>query len=71
MERIEIHTEFIRLQDLLKLAGVVPTGGTAKEVVQEGLVTVNGAVCTQRGRKLYPGDCAVFQGIELEVVHAG
>lgn len=71
MEQIEIYTEFIRLQELLKLAGVMPTGGMAKEVIADGLVTVNGTVCTQRGRKLYPGDRAALEGIELVVTHAG
>ena len=56
METITITTEYIKLQDLLKLAGVVYTGGEAKVLIQEGAVTVNGAVCTQRGKKLRPGD---------------
>ena len=53
---IKIHTEFIKLQDLLKFAGAVETGGDAKLIVQEGRVTVNGELCTMRGKKLYPGD---------------
>ena len=58
MERneIKIHTEFIKLQDLLKFAGAVETGGDAKLIIQEGRVTVNGEVCTMRGKKLRPGD---------------
>ena len=70
MEQIGIYTEFIRLQEFLKFAGAVPTGGTAKEVIAEGLVSVNGTTCMQRGRKLHPGDRVSFEGIELEVVHA-
>ena len=50
METITITTEYIKLQDLLKLAGVVYTGGEAKVLIQEGAVTVNGEVCTQRGK---------------------
>ena len=50
METITITTEYIKLQDLLKLAGVVYTGGEAKVLIPEGDVTVNGAVCTQRGK---------------------
>lgn len=53
---IKIETEFIRLDSLLKLAGAVTTGGEAKRLIQEGLVSLNGTPCTQRGRKLYDGD---------------
>ena len=62
METITITTEYIKLQDLLKLAGVVYTGGEAKVLIQEGAVTVNGAVCTQRGKKLFPGDTVTLDG---------
>ena len=55
-EEIRIHTEFIRLQDLLKFSGAVETGGDAKLIIQEGRVKVNGEACTMRGKKLYPGD---------------
>ena len=59
---IKIHTEFIKLQDLLKFAGAVETGGEAKLVIQDGEVTVNGETCTMRGKKLYPGDRAELDG---------
>ena len=59
---IKINTEFIKLQDLLKFAGTVETGGDAKLIVQEGRVTVNGKTCTMRGKKLRPGDWAVIDG---------
>ena len=64
MERheIKIHTEFIRLQDLLKFAGAVETGGDAKLIIQEGRVSVNGEACTMRGKKLRPGDLAAIDG---------
>ena len=64
---ITIHTEFIKLQDLLKFAGAVETGGDAKLIIQEGRVTVNGETCTMRGRKLRPGDRAAIDG-ETELV---
>ena len=64
---IKIKTEFIKLQDLLKFAGAVETGGDAKLIIQEGRVTVNGEVCTMRGKKLRPGDRAAVDG-ELELV---
>ena len=61
-EAIKIETEFIKLQDLLKFAGAVETGGEAKAVIQEGGVRVNGEVCTMRGKKLRPGDRAELDG---------
>ena len=69
MREIPIYTEFIRLQDLLKLAGAVDTGGEAKERIQAGEALVNGEVCLQRGRKLRPGDRASFGGQEYLVAH--
>lgn len=66
-EKIEITTEFIRLDALLKLAGAVETGGQAKVFIQMGKVLVNGEVCTQRGRKLRPGDRAEYCGEVYEV----
>ena len=67
MITIEITTEYIKLQDLLKLAGLTYTGGEAKVMVQEGLVKVNGEVCTMRGKKIRPGDRVEFEGKTLEV----
>ena len=64
---IKVHTEFIKLQDLLKFAGAVETGGDAKLIIQEGRVKVNGEVCTMRGKKLRPGDRASIDG-ETELV---
>ena len=61
-ERVKIETEFIRLQDLLKFAGAVETGGEAKLLIQDGGVRVNGEVCTMRGKKLRPGDRAELDG---------
>ena len=56
MEKILINTEFIKLDALLKYAAAVGTGGEAKNVIADGLVKVNGEVCTMRGKKLRPGD---------------
>jgi len=64
---IKIHTEFIKLQDLLKFAGAVETGGDAKLIIQEGRVSVNGEPCSMRGKKLRPGDRAVIDK-ETELV---
>ena len=70
METIAIHTEFIKLQDLLKFAGATDTGGEAKNLIQDGQVSVNGEVCLQRGKKLRPGDVVYLDGRELTVTHA-
>ena len=59
---VVISTEFIKLQDAMKYANAVPTGGLAKTEIQEGNVTVNGETCTMRGKKLYPGDKFGFDG---------
>lgn len=64
-EKIKIDSEYIKLQDLLKLGGAVDTGGMAKVVIQNGEVTVNGEVCTMRGKKMRSGDVAVFEDIKI------
>ena len=59
---VVIGTEFIKLEAALKFANVTESGGMAKAVIQDGLVSVNGEVCTMRGKKLYPGDKFSFEG---------
>ncbi len=59
---VVISTEFIKLESAMKLANIIPSGGTAKMVIQDGLVEVNGEVCTMRGKKLYPGDRFSYEG---------
>ena len=71
MKTIEIHTEFIKLQDLLKFANLVATGGEAKELIQAGQVLVDGQVCTMRGKKIRPGDDVCFEGEHYTVSYAG
>ena len=67
-KNVQITTEFIKLEGLLKFEGVTMTGGEAKAIIQEGAVTVNGEVCTQRGKKIRPGDKVVIGGeVELTV----
>ena len=61
---VVISTEFIKLQDAMKFANIVYSGGEAKTLIQEGEVLVNGEVCTMRGKKLYPGDKFSFDGQE-------
>ena len=70
MEKIKIETEFIKLDALLKFAVLVGSGGEAKTVIADGMVSVNGEVCTMRGKKLRPGDVVSFAGRELTVEYA-
>jgi ribosome-associated protein len=67
---IPIKTPFIKLEALLKYAGLVGTGGESKIRITEGEVLVNGQVCTQRGRKLVPGDRVELGGEILLVSEA-
>ena len=63
METIILRGEYIKLGQALKAAGMVE----AKEVIQEGLVMVNGETDTRRGRKLYGGDIVLFDGEEIRI----
>jgi len=58
---IKITTEYIKLDQLLKFAGIVDSGVFAKEIIWDGLVTYNGEVCTMRGKKVYPGDKIIVE----------
>ncbi len=65
--QVPITTEFIKLDALLKFAGVLPTGGAARDLVAAGEVRVNGEVCLQRGKKCRPGDTVEALGLRLVV----
>ena len=65
---VKISTEFIKLDSLLKFEGAAATGGEAKEAIQSGQVKVNGEVCTQRGRKIRPGDTVELGGTRMRVL---
>jgi len=54
-KNIKIKTEYIKLSDLLKYASIVSSGADAKYLVADGKVLVDGVICLQRGRKIYPG----------------
>lgn len=71
MQKILIHTEFIKLDALLKYAGLCETGGEAKERVQAGDVKVNGEVCTMRGKKCRSGDFIELGGRSVEIGQGG
>lgn len=67
METIEIREQFIKLDALMKFASLVASGGEAKMAIADGLVSVNGEVCTMRGKKIRPGDIVSFCGQDLTV----
>ena len=68
-QELAIHTEFIKLQDALKFANIVYSGGEAKQLILDGAVTVNGETCTMRGKKLRPGDKFEFARQKFVIVH--
>ena len=67
MEVIFLRDEFIKLGQAIKAAGFVDSGVEAKEVIQDGLVEVNGEVDTRRGRKLYEGDVVSFENQTIKI----
>ena len=69
MESVKIRDEFIKLGQVLKLAGFVESGVDAKFVIQDGLVKVNGNIETQRGKKIYSGDVIEFENKQIKVVN--
>lgn len=64
---VNITTEFIKLDALLKFASLVGSGGEAKMLIQDGQVKVNGEVCTMRGKKIRSGDVVSVDGNEVKV----
>lgn len=66
-EKITITTPFIKLDALLKYAGMTETGGSAKEIIAEERITVNGEICTARGKKIFPGDTVGIPELTLEL----
>ena len=67
MEKVRIHTEFIKLDALLKFAGLCETGGEAKELIQGGEVKLIGEPCTMRGKKCVPGDVVELEGRQVQI----
>jgi len=67
MEIIKLRDEYIKLGQALKAAGFVESGVDAKFVIQDGLVSVNGEIEVQRGKKLYAGDVVSFDGQEIRI----
>ena len=70
-ERIKINEEYIRLDNLMKYAGMCSSGGRAKYLIQNGEVKLNGEVCTMRGKKIRPSDIVEYNGKTAEVTIDG
>lgn len=68
MEKIVIKEEFIRLDNMMKFAGMCDTGGRAKYLIQNGEVKLNGEVCTMRGKKLRDKDVVEYNGQKVEII---
>ena len=68
MKQIKITTEFIKLDQLMKFADMVDSGGEAKMLIAQGLVLVNGEICTPRGKKIRPGDEVEFDGQNYQII---
>ena len=66
-EKIKISTEYIKLDQLLKFAGIAESGADAKDMILDEMVFVNGELCTMRGKKLRPGDTVTFMGNSWKV----
>ena len=68
-ETVKINTQFIQLQSFLKFKGIAETGGQAKEFIQDGIIRVNGEVCTSRGKKIRPGDIISAFAVDYEITN--
>ncbi len=63
-ETVKINTDYIQLQSFLKFKGISETGGQAKEFIQDGIIRVNGEICTARGKKIRSGDVVTAFGTD-------
>ncbi len=70
MDELKVKDDFIKLGQVLKACGMVESGVEAKEVIQDGLVTVDGEVETQRGKKLKGGEIVEFNGQKVKIIPA-
>lgn len=67
-EKVIINTEYIKLDNMMKLAGAVDTGGAAKQLIQSGAVKVNSETCTMRGKKMRNGDVFEYNGKKVTLI---
>ena len=70
-ETVKINTDYIQLQSFLKFKGISETGGQAKEFIQDGIIRVNGEICTARGKKLRNGDTVTAFGTDYQIINEG
>ena len=68
-ETVKINTDFIQLQSFLKFKGIAETGGQAKEFIQDGIIRVNGEICTARGKKIRPSDIISAFAVDYEITN--
>lgn len=68
-ETVKIKTDFIQLQSFLKFKGISETGGQAKEFIQDGIIRVNGEICTARGKKVRPGDVVTAFAVDYLITN--
>ena len=68
MKEIKISTETIKLDQFLKFAGITQTGGQSKMIISDGLVTINGEIVKQRGKKIKKGDIIEIKDIDSLIV---
>jgi len=70
MEKVIIHTEYIQLDQLLKFHGIISTGGQIKPLIEEGVIKINGIVCREKRKKVYPKDIVSVKGSEdIQVIY--
>lgn len=69
-QKVKISTEFIKLDQLLKFSGIAESGSDAKDMILDEIVSVNGEVCTMRGKKIRPGDevLLVFEDGKYKII---
>ncbi len=60
-QEVKITTEFIKLDQLLKFANIAESGAMAKEMIADEIVSVNGEICTMRGKKIRPNDVVIAE----------
>lgn len=68
---VPIKDSMIRLGQMLKLANLAEDGAQAKQLVDDGLVQVNGEIEDRRGRQLHPGDTVTVNGVSIRVAEQG
>lgn len=66
---IKIKTEYIKLDSLLKFAGIAESGSFAKMMIADEIVKVNGEKCTARGKKIRQGDTVSIKNIDLKIIN--